>query len=77
MIAPKGPGHRVRETFKEGGGVPALLAVHQDASGQADTLALSYAKGIGATRAGVIDTTLRRGDRDRPVRRAGACSAAA
>jgi ketol-acid reductoisomerase len=57
MIAPKGPGHRVRETFKEGGGVPALLAVHQDASGQADALALSYAKGIGATRAGVINTT--------------------
>jgi ketol-acid reductoisomerase len=57
MIAPKGPGHRVRETFVEGGGVPALLAVHQDASGQADALALSYAKGIGATRAGVLDTT--------------------
>jgi ketol-acid reductoisomerase len=57
MIAPKGPGHRVRETFKEGGGVPALLAIHQDASGQADALALSYAKGIGATRAGVINTT--------------------
>jgi ketol-acid reductoisomerase len=57
MIAPKGPGHRVRETFREGGGVPALLAVHQDASGQADALALSYARGIGATRAGVIDTT--------------------
>ena len=57
MIAPKGPGHRVRETFKEGGGVPALLAVHQDASGKADAQALSYAAGIGATRAGVIDTT--------------------
>jgi ketol-acid reductoisomerase len=57
MIAPKGPGHRVRETFKEGGGVPALLAVHQDASGNADKQALSYAMGIGATRAGVIDTT--------------------
>ncbi len=57
MIAPKGPGHRVRETYKEGGGVPALLAIHQDASGQADALALSYAKGIGATRAGVINTT--------------------
>jgi ketol-acid reductoisomerase len=57
MIAPKGPGHRVRETFREGGGVPALLAVHQDASGTADAQALSYARGIGATRAGVIDTT--------------------
>jgi ketol-acid reductoisomerase len=57
MIAPKGPGHRVRETFKEGGGVPALLAIHQDASGNADATALSYAKGIGAARAGVIDTT--------------------
>ncbi|MCU0692472.1 MAG: ketol-acid reductoisomerase [Polyangiaceae bacterium] len=57
LIAPKGPGHRVRETFAEGGGVPALLAIHQDASGQADALALSYAKGIGATRAGVITTT--------------------
>ncbi len=57
MIAPKSPGHRVRETFQEGGGVPALLAVHQDASGSADALALSYAKGIGSTRAGVLDTT--------------------
>jgi ketol-acid reductoisomerase len=57
MIAPKSPGHRVRETFAEGGGVPALLAVHQDASGTADALALSYAKGIGSTRAGVLDTT--------------------
>lgn len=57
MVAPKGPGHRVRETYKEGGGVPALLAVHQDASGQADQNALAYAKGIGATRAGVLSTT--------------------
>lgn len=57
MIAPKGPGHRVRETFEAGAGVPSLLAVHQDASGQADALALSYAKGIGGTRAGVITTT--------------------
>jgi ketol-acid reductoisomerase len=57
MIAPKGPGHRVRETFKEGGGVPALLAIHQDASGQADAVALSYAKGIGSARAGVLTTT--------------------
>jgi len=57
MIAPKSPGHRVRETFKEGGGVPALLAVHQDASGTADALALSYAAGIGCGRAGVLTTT--------------------
>ncbi|WP_437664084.1 ketol-acid reductoisomerase [Sorangium sp. So ce1182] len=57
MIAPKGPGHRVRETYEAGGGVPALLAVHQDASGKAEAQALAYAKGIGATRAGVLTTT--------------------
>jgi len=57
MIAPKSPGHRVRELYKEGGGTPALLAVHQDASGQAREVALSYAKGIGVTRAGVVETT--------------------
>ncbi|HEV3206245.1 MAG TPA: ketol-acid reductoisomerase [Terriglobales bacterium] len=57
MIAPKAPGHRVREVFVEGGGTPALLAIHQDASGKAKQLGLSYAKGIGATRAGVIETT--------------------
>ncbi|KYF81753.1 ketol-acid reductoisomerase [Sorangium sp. So ce296] len=57
MIAPKGPGHRVRETYEAGGGVPALLAVHQDASGKAEAQALAYAKGIGATRAGVLLTT--------------------
>jgi ketol-acid reductoisomerase len=57
MIAPKAPGHRVRELFKEGGGTPALLAIHQDASGKARELALSYAKGIGVTRAGVVETT--------------------
>jgi len=57
MIAPKSPGHRVRELFIEGGGTPALLAVHQDASGNAKALALSYAKGIGVTRAGVVETT--------------------
>jgi len=57
MIAPKSPGHRVRETFVEGGGVPALLAVHQDASGSADALALSYACAIGSGRAGVLRTT--------------------
>jgi ketol-acid reductoisomerase len=57
MIAPKAPGHRVREVFVEGGGTPGLLAIHQDASGNAEKLALSYAKGIGCTRAGVIETT--------------------
>ena len=57
MIAPKAPGHRVREAFMEGGGTPALLAIHQDASGKAKALALSYAKGLGTTRAGVIETT--------------------
>jgi ketol-acid reductoisomerase len=57
MIAPKAPGHRVREVFQEGGGTPALLAVHQDYSGQAKATALAYAKGIGCTRAGVIETT--------------------
>jgi ketol-acid reductoisomerase len=57
MIAPKSPGHRVRELFVEGGGTPALLAVHQDATGSARDIALSYAWGIGVTRAGVIETT--------------------
>ena len=57
MIAPKSPGHRVRETYQEGGGVPGLLAVHQDATGQADALAMSYASGIGCARAGVLTTT--------------------
>jgi ketol-acid reductoisomerase len=57
MIAPKAPGHRVREVFKEGQGTPGLLAVHQDASGHAKANALAYAKGIGCTRAGVIETT--------------------
>jgi ketol-acid reductoisomerase len=59
MIAPKGPGHLVRRTFEEGGGTPALVAVFQDASGKAKELALAYAKGIGATRAGVIETTFK------------------
>ena len=57
MIAPKGPGHRVRETFQAGQGVPALVAVHQDASGNAKALALSYAAAIGSARAGVLETT--------------------
>lgn len=59
LVAPKGPGHRVRETFVDGGGVPALVAVEQDSSGQADALVLSYACAIGAGRAGVITTTFK------------------
>jgi ketol-acid reductoisomerase len=59
MIAPKSPGHRLRELFSEGVGVPALIAVHQDASGEAKQKALAYAKGLGATRAGVIETTFK------------------
>jgi len=57
MIAPKAPGHRVREVYVEGGGTPALLAIHQDATGHAKALALAYAKALGVTRAGVIETT--------------------
>ncbi len=57
LVAPKGPGHRVREVFIEGGGVPGLVAVEQDASGNAMKVALSYAKGIGCTRGGVLETT--------------------
>ena len=57
MVAPKGPGHLVRRVFEQGQGVPCLFAIHQDASGKATELALAYAKGIGGTRAGVIETT--------------------
>jgi ketol-acid reductoisomerase len=57
MVAPKGPGHLVRRTYTEGGGVPCLIAVAQDASGKARELALSYADAIGGSRAGVLDTT--------------------
>jgi ketol-acid reductoisomerase len=57
MVAPKAPGHRVREVFEHGGGTPALVAVQQNASGQALEKALAYAKGLGCTRAGVIETT--------------------
>jgi ketol-acid reductoisomerase len=57
MVAPKGPGHLVRRTYSEGAGTPGLVAVFQDASGNAQGLALAYAKGIGCTRAGVIETT--------------------
>jgi ketol-acid reductoisomerase len=59
MVAPKGPGHLVRRQYLEGNGVPGLLAVHRDASGQARALALAYAKGIGCTRAGVIETSFK------------------
>ena len=59
LVAPKGPGHLVRRTFTEGFAVPALFAVYQDATGTAQDLALSYAKGIGATRVGVLETTFK------------------
>ncbi len=59
MIAPKGPGHLVRSTYLEGGGVPSLIAVHQDATGQAKEIALAYASANGGGRAGVIETTFR------------------
>ena len=59
MVAPKGPGHLVRRQFLEGSGVPGLIAVQQDASGSARALALAYAKGIGCTRGGVIETTFK------------------
>ncbi len=57
MVAPKAPGHRMREVFTKGSGVPGLLAIHQDASGRAHDLGLAYAKGIGCSRAGVLGTT--------------------
>jgi ketol-acid reductoisomerase len=59
MIAPKGPGHLVRRVYTEGKGVPCLIAIHQDASGEAKALALAYARGVGGTRAGVLETTFR------------------
>ncbi|MCK8059185.1 MULTISPECIES: ketol-acid reductoisomerase [unclassified Fusibacter] len=59
MVAPKSPGHLVRRQYQEGRGVPALIAVHQDASGRAKDMALAYAQGIGSTRAGVIETTFK------------------
>ena len=59
MIAPKSPGHLLRRVYAQGGGVPALLAIHQDASGRAHEYALSYANGIGSTRAGVLQTTFK------------------
>jgi ketol-acid reductoisomerase len=59
MVAPKGPGHLVRRTYEQGQGVPALFAVYQDASGKARDLAMAYAKGIGGTRGGILETTFR------------------
>ena len=59
MVAPKGPGHRVRETYEMGHGVPSLIAVFQDATGMTKEFALAYAKGIGAARAGILETTFR------------------
>ena len=59
MVAPKAPGHRMREVFTRGSGVPGLLAIHQDASGKAHEIGLAYARGVGCTRAGVLDTTFK------------------
>src|SRR5215217_409114 len=59
LVAPKGPGHLVRRQYTEGSGVPGLIAVHQDPTGNAQALALAYAKGIGCTRGGVIETTFK------------------
>src|SRR5690625_6995026 len=59
MVAPKGPGHLVRRVYTEGSGVPCLIAVHQDATGSAKDVALAYAKAIGGTRAGVLETTFK------------------
>ena len=59
MVAPKGPGHLVRSEFEKGGGVPCLLAVHQDATGNAKQIALAWARGIGGARSGVIETTFK------------------
>jgi ketol-acid reductoisomerase len=59
MVAPKAPGHRMREVFTKGSGVPGLLAIHQDVTGNAREIGLAYAKGVGCTRAGVLDTTFK------------------
>ncbi len=59
LVAPKGPGHMVRRLYEEGTGIPGLVAIHQDATGNAQKLALAYAKGIGCTRAGVFETTFK------------------
>ena len=67
MIAPKGPGHLVRRVYQKGGGVPCLIAVFQDASGQAKNKALAHAKGVGGGRAGILETTFRDENRDRSI----------
>ena len=59
MVAPKAPGHRMREVFTKGSGVPGLLAIHQDVSGHAKEIGLAYARGVGCTRAGVLETTFK------------------
>src|SRR5258708_24128929 len=59
MVAPKGPGHLVRRVYTEGKGVPCLIAIHQDATGRAKDIALAYSRGIGGTRAGVLETTFK------------------
>ena len=70
MVAPKGPGHTVRAEYASGAGVPCLMAIAQDSTGNAHDLTLSYAAAIGGGRAGIIETILPRGMRDRSVRRA-------
>ena len=71
MVAPKGPGHLVRRQFEEGHGVPGLMAIHQDATGNARDLVLAYARASAARARGVIETTFKDETRDRPLRRAG------
>ena len=71
MVAPKAPGHTVRSTYTQGGGVPHLIAVHADKTGKARDLALSYAAANGGGKAGVIETNFREETEDRPVRRTG------
>jgi len=71
MVAPKSPGHRVRELYQEGVGVPALLAVHQDPSGTAKQTALAYADALGSLKAGMVETTFKEENGKRPVRRTG------
>ena len=71
MVAPKGPAIRCAPTYQRGGGVPCLIAIHKDVSGNAHDLGLSYAAAIGGGRAGVIETSFREESRDRSLRRAG------
>ncbi len=71
MVAPKAPGHRVRELYTEGVGVPALVAIHQDASGKALPNALAYALALGCLKAGVIETTFREETESDLIRRTG------